>query len=212
MEKFGKALGWTLLVIGVIGGLLRLLLLRTWTVPTDPTLAASVAPTLAGGDTVVLLTRGSRGFGDLVRCTDPDDPTKSIVGRVVGLEGDVVETKGRQVFINGKKYDPIQACPEHKYKVLHPSTEAEVELECGVVDMAGGWHYRGHTKSNIIPLNSKTEVGAGMVFLLSDDIDLHDDSRDFGTIEKSACTERIMFRLWGEAGWSDEYARMTYIH
>jgi len=211
-EKFTKALLWTTLGIVAVAGLLRLFLFKTWTLPTDLTLSASVAPTLKGGDTVLLLTRGTRGFGDLVRCADPDEPGKFIVGRILGVEGDVVEIQGRQVKVNGRNYNPVEACPERKRTVIHPSSEQEIPFECGKVEMAGGWHYRGHTKTNILPVNSKTEVGTGMVFLLSDDIDLHDDSRDFGTVEKSACAERVIFRFWGEGGWSDEDARMSYIH
>lgn len=212
MQKFGKALLWTAIVIGVVVGVLRIFVLRPWTIPKDLALAASVAPTLDGGDVVLLLTVGKRGFGDLVRCKDPDDPSQFVVGRIVGVEGDVVETKGRNVLVNGRKYDPVQACPERKYKIVHPTTEEEVPMVCGVVEMAGGWHYRGHTKSNITPTNSKTEVGEGMVFILSDDIDYHDDSRDFGTVEKASCTERIIFRLVGDAGWTDGEARLAYIH
>jgi signal peptidase I len=211
-EKLGKVLLWTAIVVGAIVLVLRVLVLKSWTVPTDPQLAASVAPTLDGGDVVLLLTRGTPGFGDLVRCKDPDDASQYIVGRILGVENDVVEVSGRQVKVNGKLYMPAQACSARKYTVVHPSSEEELPLECGVVEMGGGWHYRAHTKSNILPVSSKTEVGAGMVFLLSDDIDLHDDSRDFGTIERSTCTERVLFRLWSKAGWSDVDARMTYIH
>ncbi len=212
MQKVGKVLLWTAIVLVAVGGLLRALLVKGWTVPKDLALAASVEPTLGGGDVVLLLTRGSRGFGDLVRCKDPDDPSQYVIGRILGVEGDVVETKGRNVLVNGKKYDPIQACPVRKYKFVHPNTEEEVALDCGVVEMAGGWHYRGHTKTDMSPTSVRVEVGEGMVFLLSDNIDYHDDSRDFGTLEKASCTERIMFRFVGEAGWMDEDKRLTYIH
>jgi signal peptidase I len=180
-------------------------------VPAALTLSASVAPTLDGGDFVLLLTRGTPGFGDLVRCKDPDDPAQYVVGRIAGVEGDVVEIAGRSVEVQGRRYNPSQSCPPRKYKTLHPNTEAEVELECGVVDMGGGWHHRGRTKGTVNPVTSKTEVGQGMVFLLSDNIDLHDDSRDFGTLERASCTERIIFRFVSKNGWSDEDPRMTVI-
>lgn len=212
MQKAGKVLLWTAVALVAIGGLLRALLVKTWTVPKDLNLAASIAPTLAGGDVVLLLTRGSRGFGDLVRCKDPDDPSQYVIGRIYGVEGDVVETKGRQVFVNGKRYEPAQACPARKYKFIHPNTEEEIPLDCGVVEIAGGWHYRSHIRRDLSPTNTKVEVGEGMVYLLSDNIDHHDDSRDFGTLEKSSCTERIMFRFVSDTGWSDEEGRLSYIH
>jgi signal peptidase I len=211
MQKFGKALGFTVLGLVVVFGLLRVLLFKTWTVPTSLRLSASVAPTLDGGDFVLLLTRGTPGFGDLVRCKDPEDPTQYVVGRILGVEGDKIEIVGRNVSVNGKRYNPVQACPARKYQTVHPNTEADVELECGVVEMGGGWHYRGQTKSKVNPMTFNAEVGEGMVYLLSDDIDLYDDSREFGTLERASCKERVVFRFVGKNGWGDEDARMTVI-
>ncbi|MDI1477195.1 signal peptidase I [Polyangium sp. y55x31] len=211
MQKFGKALGYTVLALVVVFGLLRVLLFKTWTVPTTLRLSASVAPTLDGGDFVLLLTRGTPGFGDLVRCKDPEDPTQYVVGRIIGVEGDKIEITGRNVEVNGKRYNPVQACRPHKYQTVHPNTEAEVDLECGVVEMGGGWHYRGQTKSKTSPMTFKAEVGEGMVYLLSDNIDLYDDSREFGTLERASCKERVVFRFVGKNGWGDEDARMTVI-
>lgn len=213
MSKFLKAVLWTAIALGLIGGLLRALLFVTWTLPGDELLlGASVEPTLRTKDTIVLLTRGKRGFGDLVRCKDPDDPTKFLIGRILGVEGDVIELKGRRVYVNNKVYDIKQACPEGRYWFIHPNTEAEVEMQCGVVEMGGGWHYRGNEKKAVQPTAFKAEVGEGMVFLLSDNIDFHDDSRDYGTLEASSCTEKIVFRLWGEAGFKDADRRMMFIH
>ncbi|HRI69180.1 MAG TPA: signal peptidase I [Polyangium sp.] len=212
MQKFLKGVLWTAIVVGAICGVLRLVLFKTWTLPDDLQLAASVEPTLHYKDTVLLLTRGKRAFGELVRCKDPDDPSRYAVGRIVGFEGDVIELKGRQVYINGKRYDQVQACPPAKYFFIHPHTEAEVPMECGVVEMGGGWYYRGHEKKMAPSTSFKAVVGEGMVFLLSDNIDFHDDSRDYGVLERSSCTEKIVFRFWGEAGMKDEERRMTYIH
>lgn len=212
MQKYARGLAWTVGILVVVLGLLRLLVVKVWTMPDDPTLAAAVAPTLNGGDVVLILFRGTPGFGDLVRCADPDDPKKRVVGRIVGVEGDVVEIKGRQVTVNGKNYNPSQACAERRYTIRHPVTDAEVELQCGVVEMGGGWHYRGFTKSNIQPVSMRTEVGKGMVFLLSDDLDHHDDTRDFGTVPRDTCNNRIFFRLWSARGWEDAEARLSFIH
>jgi len=211
MRKFGKALGWTLLVVGVVVGLLRVILFEPWQVPEELTLSASIYPTLDGGDYVLVLKRFKPGFGNLVRCKDPDDPAQWVIGRIVGVEGDTVEVNGRNVLVNGKRYMQLQACPERKYRTIHPNTEAEVEMQCGIVEMGGGWHYRGNVRSNNVPGNYKAAVGEGMVYLLSDNIDLHDDSRDFGTVERASCTERIVFRLVSKNGWQDEEPRLTVI-
>lgn len=212
MQKLGRVLFWTVVILGVITGILRAFVFKVWKIPEDPVLAASVAPSLAGGDVVVLLTMGKAGFGDLTRCTDPDDPSKYVIGRIAGLGGDVVETEGRNLIVNGTRFQGESSCPKPKYMVPHPNTESDVEIFCDVVQMGGGWHYRGYDATPFRPVNTRTEVTTGMVYLLSDNRDLHDDSRDFGLLQQTSCNERIIFRLWGKGGWSDDEWRMTYIH
>jgi signal peptidase I len=212
MGKYQKGFLWT---VGLLGGaalILRALLFKVWTVPDDPVLGASVGPTLAAGDVVLVLTRGTPGFGDLVRCRDPEEPTRFVVGRVAGVEGDTVETDGFRLTVNNRKYDSHSACPERTFRVPHPSSGSEMELNCDVVDMGGGWHYRGHNPAPVLSQKTRADVGAGMVYLLSDNREHHDDSRDFGQLPRSSCAERVVFRLWGKSGWGDTKRRMTFIH
>lgn len=213
MGKFSKALLWTIGVLVVVAILLRATLFKVWAVPDDPVLAASVGPTLAGGDTVLIMFRGAPGFGDLVRCADPENPERYTIGRIAGVERDIVELEGHRLLVNGKRYDNQSACPKPKFKVEHPTSGASVELNCDVVEMGGGWHYRGY---NPKPFNAyektRVEVGEGMVFLLSDDREFHDDSRDYGVLPLTSCTDRIVFRFWGKEAWSDSSRRFTFIH
>ena len=207
----GRGLAWLVGVLAVIVLALRLLLLKSWTIPDDPYLSASVAPTMTSGDTVLVLTRGEPGFGDLVRCPDPEDAKRFIVGRIVGVGGDSLDLEANNLLVNGKQYIGDSACSEPKQKVVHPSTSNEVEIHCDVVQMGGGWHHRG-TGAGLKQPKLHVEVRSGTVYLLSDNRDLHDDSRDFGPMPADACKERIVFRLWGKKGWGDEQRRMTFIH
>jgi signal peptidase I len=212
MGKFTKALLWTVGILAGIALILRVLVLKAWTVPDDPRLAASVAPTLAGGDVVLVLTRGDRGFGDLVRCKDPEDPQRFVVGRIAGVGGDVVEIDGNRLVVNGKRFEANSACSDTTFTITHPSSGSEIELRCDVVEMGGGWHYRGFNPKPFQAVKSRTEVDPGMVYLLSDNREHHDDSRDFGLMPAASCSERIVFRLWSDKGWTDRKRRMTYIH
>jgi signal peptidase I len=212
MAKWFKGLLWIAGILVVIAGILRATVLDAWRVPDDPILAAAVAPTMAGGDMILLLTRGEAGFGELVRCTDPEDPTRFVVGRIAGIGGDIVETTGSALMVNGRDYPSESACPKATFTVAHPSSGSEVELSCSVVSMGGGWHYRGIAAKASHPAKTRTLVGAGMLFLLSDDREFHDDSRDFGAIPRETCKERPVARLWGKAGWSDESRRLSYLH
>jgi signal peptidase I len=211
MEKWFKGLLWIAGVLAAIAGILRLTVMNVWTLPDDPVLGAAAAPTLAAGDTVVILTRGTPTFGELVRCTDPEDPTKFVVGRIGGVEGDVVETQGATLKVNGKNYTGESACPKPRFTVPHPSSGSDVTLSCDVVTMGGGWHYRGSNPKPFHSTATRTDVGPGMIFLVSDDREYHDDSRDFGTLPRDSCKERPVFRLWGKSGWSDDVHRLSYL-
>lgn len=212
MEKLRRGLGWTLGAVIVIALLLRLFLLDVWTLPDDAYLGASVAPALAAGDTVLLLTRGEPGFGDLVRCPDPQDPSSFVVGRIAGVEGDTVVTEGRRLTVNGRVYESESACAQQKVFVKHPETLKDVELTCDVVPMGGGWHYRVASLSPYQEQKKTAKVAPGKVFLISDNRTMHDDSRDFGLVDRATCKERPVFRLWGKGGWDDDKTRLSYVH
>lgn len=212
MHKLRRGLGWTLGVLVVVAALLRAFVLDVWTMPADDAyLGASTAPTLATGDTVVLLRRGTPGFGDLVRCPDTQDPKLWLVGRIAGVEGDTVEIEGGRLAVNGQDYRGEVACAEPKVLVMHPETLKEVALSCDVVTMGGGWHYRAAASTNGTEQKKTAKVGPGMVFLVSDNRAMHDDSRDFGLVPRDTCKERVVARLWGKGGWSDEKSRLSYI-
>jgi len=212
MRKLIRGLLWTAGILAIVGGILRLTMFNVWTLPDDADLAASVAPSLLAGDSILMYTRGTPGFGDLVRCVDPSDAQRFVVGRVVGLEGDKVETEGRNLLVNGKTYDGQSSCPHPTVTIQHPTTLSDVKIQCDVVEMAGGWHYRGYSPTPFKSTNMSREVGEGMLFLISDNRDFHQDSRDFGAVPIASCKERIVFRLVGKGGWFDDKSRLTYIH
>jgi signal peptidase I len=79
--------------------------------------------------------------------------------------------------------------------------------------MGSGWHFRGHYAKPPKRIRTEREkrVEADHLFLLSDNRDIHDDSRDYGTVPLGSCKQRVVFRLWGKGGWADVEHRMTVI-
>jgi signal peptidase I len=199
-------------VLAVVGAILRATCMITWTVPEDPILALSIAPTLEGGDTVVLWTVGERGFGELVRCTDPEDPQRFVIGRIVGLTGDTVEVNANGVVsVNGTRYNTSDSCQVSSFE-LRDDKGNTYTARCSRVEMAGGWHFRANVDGQSADRPVKAEVDAGMLYLLSDNRTLHDDSRDFGALPASSCKEAVIFRLWGKEGFFSTRHRFEYIH
>lgn len=209
MKKFLKGLAWVVGTLAVIILILRLTMFKLWTIPEDRVLDGSMRPSLQSGDTVLVMTIGKRSFGQLVRCADPEDPQRWVVGRIVGLEGDVVDVQGASVTVNGSEYNKSDGCKD-RLRVPHP-TSGEVDAVCSRVEMAGGWHFRAYVPELHRDTPSTHKIPAGRLFLLSDNRTFHDDSRDFGTVAANTCTDLIVFRLWGKGGTSDTDSRFTYI-
>jgi len=208
VKGFLKALLWIGGIVALILIILRLTVFRLWTIPEDLVLDSSMRPTLASGDIVVVVTVGERGFGNLVRCADPEDPQRWVVGRIVGLQGDEVDIASGMLTVNGTHYNNTAPCAK-SIEVPHPTSGAPIAATCSRVEMAGGWHYRADVPTT--EGETKHKVGPGRVFLLSDDRTFHDDSRDFGAVQANTCTELIAFRLWGKSGFADAEHRFTYI-
>ena len=210
MRSFLRAVFWIVGVLAVIGLALRLTVMRTWVVPDDAVLDVSMAPSLAGGDTVILWTRGQRGFGELVRCNDPEDAQRWVVGRIVGLEGDTVEVQGGVVRVNGTRYNVSDACQKSRIELTDKNGN-QYEATCSRVEMAGGWHFRAMVVGESPESPVKATIGPGLVYLLSDNRSLHDDSRDFGAIPAETCKELIIFRLWDRDGFFGGGERFTTV-
>lgn len=214
MQKFGRFLIWTAIIVGMLVGLARATALRWWQVPVgDPYLDASIAPSLRGGDTIILWRLSKPKFGDLVMCPEPKRPDRVVIGRIAGEGGDMVKVKGQNLEVNGRRAETETACAPSTFRVLHPATKQEIEQNCSVEAVAGVSHMRGGTSGHgVLPASVDQRVPDGKVFLLSDNRLLPYDSRDFGVVDRDDCTETVVFRLWSQNGWADAEARMVFVH
>jgi signal peptidase I len=195
----------------VVGGAVlaaRAALFDVFTVPEE--LGASAEPTVGAGDVLLVGKRPGGGFGDLVRCLTTEE-NRPAIGRIAGLGGDVVETEGAHLVVNRTAYESTSACPTPRITVESPRLGHPVEIACEKVEMGGGWHYRGNGGGALAAFKSSRTVPAGTLFILSDDRDFHDDSRDFGTVKPETC-HRVYFRLWGKRGYFDADRRFSVIH
>lgn len=184
-----------------VGLLLHLFVVEAWLVPEgaegeeDERLAASVEPNLRGGDRVLVLRRTVPRPGQLARCVSPSDPSRFVVGRVFGREGDVVDVRGENSFVNGKVLHARQSCTPRM--VTEPKTGRGVELSCAWFE-SGGTGYAVLSSRSAAPSASSVpvRVESGTLYLASDNRYLHEDSRDFGLVDASSCAP-VVVRLWG---------------
>jgi signal peptidase I len=201
---------WVALVLGAIGAFLYFAFFDVWKVPADdPQLSVSVAPTMAAGDYVLVARHGTPSTGNLVRCKDPDEPRRWVVGRWIADAGDRVEIAGEGVSINGRVASSPRGCAKPSMTLVNPATGTQEKLTCREVEFAGSTH-ETLVSTEHAEGNKALTVDPARIFLVSDNRHMHLDSRDFGSIEPSSC-EHLVFRLWGDSGYFDAAHRFTIL-
>lgn len=210
-----RFLVWLLLLVGGCVLVLRLTVIRWIRLPSaesDPVFAASVEPSLRGGDLILAYRMGQPKFGDLVLCAEPGAPERFIIGRIFGEAGDKVRIVNGEPVVNGKNFVLERSCDPSVVTYPHPDTGAEVKQQCHVEAMAGGFHKVGVVQGHkVFPEDREYNVPEDRWLLLSDNRLFPYDSRDFGYVEATACKERVFARLVGKAGWGDVERRLNYI-
>jgi signal peptidase I len=213
MGKLTRGLLWTAVIGGGAFLIGRALFFDLWTFPDDRRFAASVAPSLRAQDVLVLIKQSEPAVGELVRCVDPDDPQGFVVARVGGRARDHIEIEGPTLRIDTRTYNAESACRDRDVTLPNPGEGADIEVVCDRVAMGAGWHYRGHSAKPRFGVDKVTaDVRPGMLYLVSDNRDWHDDSRDFGQVPVASCTHKIVFRLWGGMGMRADPLRFEFIH
>ena len=211
MGKFLNGLFWIAALLAVVVGAARLIAIRWWQIPADdPIVEASIAPTLRGGDWVLLWRATPPRFGALAVCPDPEDDSRVVMGRLIGEEGDQLAIEGERIEINDHAAATETACPA--FHVKDPSTGSDVQQPCDMEAIGGVLHMRGGLGgTNRVTLKTSRTVGEGKAFLVSDNRAYPYDSRNFGPVDRATCKETILFRVVGVGGFADEKSRLTYI-
>ncbi|MEP7050450.1 MAG: signal peptidase I [Pseudomonadota bacterium] len=209
MAKFLRYLAWAVAILGLLVGALRATVIRWWQVPSgDPYLDASITPTLHGGDWVISWRGTPPKDGDLTACAEPKT-SRLVIARIVGLGGEHVQMTAAALFVNGKPADNRNSCDS--FTSRDPATGLEVKQGCSEEEVAGKVHLIGRL-GNDAARPADVDVPADLAFLASDNRRFPWDSRDFGLVERSTCTETIVFRLVSSAGFFDVPNRFCLIH
>jgi signal peptidase I len=208
-----RFLFWLAALLGVAVGIARLTAIRWWQVPVDdPLLSSSLAPSLESGDWVLLWRATPPAFGSLVVCPDPEDARRVVVGRIMGEEGDALVIENATLTVNGKEGRVERGCTNPTFQVADPSAPRDIVEHCDVEALGSTAHLRGTFEGITRTLPKVTRsVGAGKVFLVSDNRPYPFDSRHYGTLDRASCKETVFFRLISRRGFPDEATRFTYI-
>jgi len=168
--------------------------------------SGSMLPTLNIGD-FILVNKFSYGLrlpvvniklvevddparGDIMVFRFPHDPKMHFVKRVVGLPGDMVETRGGDVYINGKLM-PQTADGQYEFK---NGFKRNVKLDKLVEDLDGVEHniLLDRTRHS---RDIKQVVPEGQYFVMGDNRNYSNDSRYWGFVPDKNVVGRA-FLIW----------------
>jgi signal peptidase I len=212
VRRLTKVLVYLAIMAALVIGVLRATVIRWWRVPDDdPYLEASLAPTLAGGDLIILSRLSPPRFGDLALCPEPKADGRVVIGRLLGTPGDKVEVLGTHVRVNGRNMHDESGCKEPTFTVIDPASQKEVEQGCDHEDLSGRIHLRGNIPAGraVSPITLTAEKDQGI--LVSDNRLFPYDSRDFGAVSLPSCKETVVFRLVSAKGFGDVATRLSLI-
>jgi signal peptidase I len=205
---------WIALVLGVAYGVLKYWFIDFHLVPADPTDARnwSNSPNLEPGELALVWRAGEPHVGDMVRCPDPTDPQRWLVARVIGTGGDKIEFVDNQLRINGFRVSTA-GCATSARKVAD-GNGLELDTTCFNEELGGSKHDVSFLPNTPLP-NGEWKVETGKLFLLSDHrgAPYAHDSREaeVSQLAVADCTQRLVVRIMGKAGWQDSARRMTFL-
>jgi len=142
----------------------------------------------AGSLEAAILPKKPIRRGDIVVFKFPEDPTRDFIKRVIGLPGEIVETRDKTVYVDGKPLDePYARFIDTPLRPEDPEYGLRVET----------------TRS---PWGPQT-VPAGKLFVRGDNRDNSRDSRYWGFLPVDQVKGRALLVYWSYEASREEYHR-----
>lgn len=194
-EQLGKTRVWVaalcfLLVPSALGGSLYATT-RTMVRPIVIR-SGSMLPSIRTGDIIVgqLFSPSLFGvdFGDIVLVLHPTERGRLIIKRILGMEGDLIEVRGGEVYRNGR---PLSQCRLRAHRDPEKNKRVVERLE-----VLNKRPYLVWDQPVFISKSIKARVPAGHVFVVGDNRDRSGDSRAFGAVPVSSIKGRVRVRIF----------------
>ena len=184
-------------VEAIIIAILIALFLRTFVVQAFKIPSRSMVPTLLVGDhllvnkfiygvkipflrkTLIPVTDPQRG--DIIVFIYPQDRSKDFIKRVIGVGGDTIEIKNKNIFLNGKEYTDAHGI--YSDNVIYPGTI--------------------QPRDNFGPVT----VPRGALFVMGDNRDESADSRYWGFVDLKDVEGKAMIIYWS---WNREETNVRW--
>ena len=176
----------TIVIAVVLALFMRTFVVQAFKIPTgsmEPNLLVGdhllvnkfvFAPTLSSAERTLLPMTDIRR-GDIVVFKYPEDPERDFIKRVIGLSGETIELKDRQIRVNGRAIQEPYA-----HYLPRPAGSGGGEVTTGDVRERYG----------------PVVVPAGSVFVMGDNRDNSQDSRYWGFLPKENIKGKALMIYW----------------
>jgi len=138
--------------------------------------SGNMIPTLVVGDHIIADLKYYESDkpqrGDIIVFKYPEDLRRDFLKRVIAIEGDVIESKNKEVYVNGKPVN--EPYVQHTDSSIHP----------------GGTDPRDNFGPYIVPKEK--------YFVLGDNRDQSYDSRYWGFVDKNQIRGKALYIYWSK--------------
>lgn len=167
-----------LIVVTMTLGVAFMLILLTGSIRNHRMAGNAMAPGLPKGCNVIVVRWPWAHRGDIVTFRHPQHPEFTMIERVVGVGGDMLEMREKRLKVNGK--EAVEPYVIHEDDAVYPNNAPD--------------EYR--IRDNFGPLR----VPEGKLFVLGDNRDNSSDSRYWGPIASDSVKGRPVLAISPERG------------
>lgn len=202
-QMLSRGLKVGLVAVAILGlGLTALISYRVVFLTFVRVPTASMANTIVPGDYLVVRKRafGEIKRGDLIIFRYPPDVSTSYVSRVVALPGEVVEVRGKQVYVNGTELEELRVTvePDLRLTGLLQETSTEGNGEYAVYHGSAEGYDVSDVRDTEFGLGSPFRVPAENYYVMGDNRDNSSDSRFWGTVPRNLIIGKPTMIYWSE--------------
>jgi signal peptidase I len=187
--------------------ILVVFLIRSFVVEPFKIPSGSMMPTLLAGD-FILVNKFAYGLrvpilnntfveiddpqrGDVIVFHYPPDPSIDYIKRVVGVPGDKIAYRDKQLYVNGKKLD-VEFVDDYQYV----GSGLNMVYAKRYKEELGGKTHDILIEDDTIVIDAEVEVPQGRYFVMGDNRDNSRDSRVWGFVPENNLVGKAFFIWW----------------
>ena len=170
----------------------------------------AMVPNIMPGDTVLVLTRGKLGPGEVAMCKDPENPGQMVIGRIMGIPGSTFEMENNMLNLNGKRIDYTVEGPKLLYEENIDGEHIELQFSTGLEKVSGRVYNTALMNRAGNQSFAKTEIESGF-FLIGDNRNRARDSREYGEVPIEDCIGSPFLVIWPGPDSGDFRFRLRFL-